>query len=337
MGDPGSGPICCGWCAACRCAPGASNCVEAPVFQPPTTPTPVQPATLGAPTGDAAPGAAGPGYEIDDDDMGWFEDRIVYNAPAIPHAPKLDGMTKEHCRLFMRKYNDYLEQVNALRTNRTKPFVMPVLACIEHATKSRLADWELRNPVSLVTEAEWIAWIRLGYDVQPSVTRELKDRIRAAIVFDLTIADVDSRISKVIEDMMKVIEKNNEEWVLKAEAKMMVGLITDAIRPAGLKEKVKEVLGKTHNKDLKKNVNDFVQWLREYATSYQRFVSLRPESINPTKTPKGNAGAARTGGGGSNKDHPVPGRPGVDVSNAGHSTIWSEVAPKPLRRKPRIC
>ncbi|ETV96446.1 hypothetical protein H310_10198 [Aphanomyces invadans] len=84
--------------------------VEAPVFQPPTTPTPEQPATLGAPTGGAAPGAAGPGYEIDDDDMGRFEDRIVYNAPAIPHAPKLDGMTKEHCRLFMRKYNDYLEQ-----------------------------------------------------------------------------------------------------------------------------------------------------------------------------------------------------------------------------------
>ncbi|ETW02185.1 hypothetical protein H310_05753 [Aphanomyces invadans] len=178
-------------------------------------------------------------------------------------------MTKEDRRLFMRKYNDYLEQVNALRTNRTKPFVMPVSACIEHATKSRVADWELRKPVSLVTEAEWIAWIRLGYDVQSFVTQKLKDRIRAAIVFDLTIADVDSRISKMIEDMMKVIEKNNEEWVLKAEAKMMVGLITDAIRPAGLKEKVKEVLGETHNKDLKMNVYDFVQWLREYATSYQ--------------------------------------------------------------------
>ncbi|ETV93807.1 hypothetical protein H310_12370 [Aphanomyces invadans] len=248
--------------------------VEAPVFQPPTTPTLVQPATQGAPTGGAAPGAAAPGYEIDVDDMGWFEDRIVYNAPAIPHAPKLDGMTKEHRRQFMRKYNDYLEQVNALRTNRTKPFVMPVSACIEHATKSRVADWELRKPVGLVTEAEWIAWIRLGYDM--------------------------------IEDMMKVIEKNNEEWVLKAEAKMMVVLITDAIRPAGLKEMVKEVLGETHNKDLKKNMYDFVQWLREYATSYQRFVSLRPEDINPTKTPKGNAGAVRTGGGGSNKDHPVP-------------------------------
>ncbi|RHY23197.1 hypothetical protein DYB32_009281, partial [Aphanomyces invadans] len=290
--------------------------VEAPVFQPPTTPTPEQPATLGAPTGGAAPGAAGPGYEIDDDDMGRFEDRIVYNAPAIPHAPKLDGMTKEHRRLFMRKYNDYLEQVNALRTNRTKRFVMPVSACIENATKSRLADWELRNPVSLVTEAEWIAWIRLGYGVQPSVTRELKDRIRAAIVFDLTIADVDSRISKMIEDMMKVIQKNNEEWVLKAEAKMMVGLITDAIRPASLKKKVKEVLGETHNNDLKKNVYGFVQWLREYATSYQGFVSLRPEDINPTKTPKGNASAAGTGGGGSNKDHPVPARDAPSAARA---------------------
>ncbi|RHY24229.1 hypothetical protein DYB32_008929 [Aphanomyces invadans] len=176
-------------------------------------------------------------------------------------------MTKEDRRLFMRKYNDYLEQVNAMRTNRTKPFVMPVSACIEHATKSRVADWELRKPVSLVTEAEQIAWIRLGYDVQSFVTQKLKDRIRAAIVFDLTIADVDSRISKMIEYMMKVIEKNNEEWVLKAEAKMM------------------EVLGETHNKDLKKNVYDFVLWLREYATSYQRFVSLRPKDINSTKTP----------------------------------------------------
>ncbi|RHY22874.1 hypothetical protein DYB32_009374 [Aphanomyces invadans] len=91
----------------------------------------------------------------------------------------------------------------------------------------------------------------------------------------------------MIEDMIKVIEKNNEEWVLKAEAKMMVALITDAIRPAaGLKEKAKEVLGETHNKDLKKNVYDFVQWLWEYATSYQRW---REESQRPRSQGRGDA------------------------------------------------
>ncbi|ETV92316.1 hypothetical protein H310_13370 [Aphanomyces invadans] len=121
------------------------------------TPTP---ASEPARTAAASYGADG----RDDESMG-ASDRMVFNAPAIPQAPKFKGSTKTVRRQFMREYNQYLEQVAALQTTTTKPLVMPVSACIDHYTKKRLAMWELDKPADSVTEAEWVGWMRLGYDV----------------------------------------------------------------------------------------------------------------------------------------------------------------------------
>ncbi|RHY25803.1 hypothetical protein DYB32_008085 [Aphanomyces invadans] len=99
----------------------------------------------------AASAASGAAEERDDESMG-VSDPMVFNAPAIRHAPKFKGSTKNE--QFMREYNQYLEQVAALQTTTTKPLVMPVSACIDHYAKKRIAMWEMHKPADFVTKAE---------------------------------------------------------------------------------------------------------------------------------------------------------------------------------------
>ncbi|RHY25804.1 hypothetical protein DYB32_008084, partial [Aphanomyces invadans] len=118
----------------------------------------------------------------------------------------------------------------------------------------------------------------------------------------------------MLEGLMKTIELNNQEWVLREEGKMMVCIIVDAIKPAGLQEAVKEEIAMHRNKTLRTDVFKFVRWLREYATTYQMFVKLRPEDLNPSKGNKPNTGAERACGG-SPKTSPAPSR-GAPASGA---------------------
>ncbi|ETV96903.1 hypothetical protein H310_10177 [Aphanomyces invadans] len=94
----------------------------------------------------------------------------------------------------------------------------------------------------------------------------------------------------------------------------MVCIIVDAIKPAGLQEAVKEEIAMHRNKTFRTDVFKFVRWLREYATTYQMFVKLRPEDFNPSKGNKPNAGAVRACGG-SPKKSPAPSR-GAPASGA---------------------
>ncbi|RHY25898.1 hypothetical protein DYB32_008020 [Aphanomyces invadans] len=251
-----------------------------------------------------AAGAAEENADLRDDESMGVYDHMIYNAPAIPQAPKFKGSTKAERRQFMREYNQYLEQVAALQTTTTKPLVMPVSACIDHYTKKRVAMWELDKTVEETTEADWIAWMRLGFDVLPSDLDAIKVRLRGAVKFDLSIVDVDSRVGKMLEGLMKALELDNQEWVLKEEGKMMVGVIVDAIKPAGLQDAVKEQIAMQRNKALKTDVIKFVRWLREYATTYQMFVKLRPDDRTPPKANKPPTGAARASGGSPKSGQP---------------------------------
>ncbi|RHY25312.1 hypothetical protein DYB32_008390 [Aphanomyces invadans] len=93
----------------------------------------------------------------------------------------------------------------------------------------------------------------------------------------------------MLEGLMKALELDSQEWVLKEEGKMMVGVIVDAIKPAAVKEQI----AMQRNKALKSDVIKFVRWLREYATTYQMFFKLRPDDRTPLKANKPPTGAAR--------------------------------------------
>ncbi|RHY16034.1 hypothetical protein DYB32_010685 [Aphanomyces invadans] len=222
----------------------------------------------------------------------FIEDSASHQSQFAAHeAPKFKGSTKAERRQFMREYNQYLEQVAALQTTTTTPLVMLVSVCIDHYTKKRVAVWELDKMVEEATEADWIASMHLGFDVLPSDLDAIKARLRGALKFDLSIVDVDSRL-------------DNQEWVLKEEGKMMVAVIVDAIKPAGLQDAVKEQIAMPRNKALKSDVIKFVRWLREYATTYQMFVKLRPDDITPLKANKPPTGAARASGGSPKSGQP---------------------------------
>ncbi|ETV83006.1 hypothetical protein H257_04754 [Aphanomyces astaci] len=64
---------------------------------------------------------------------------FVYNAPALLDPPSFNDSTKLERRIFIRQYDKYLDQVNALQLNGSRPFAMPVSACRDVLTKKRMA------------------------------------------------------------------------------------------------------------------------------------------------------------------------------------------------------
>ncbi|KAH9109321.1 hypothetical protein AeMF1_015598 [Aphanomyces euteiches] len=154
---------------------------------------------------------------------------------------------------------------------------MPVGACIDPVTKQCVAEWDMGKDPDDVTEGEWIEWFKLAYDVDPRALDGLKKRIAAAVVFDMSITDADSRIGRMLDGMSAAIRRDRQEWVLREESPAIVKIITAAIKPASLQRAVTEQMDLSRNKPLKKDVYRFVRWLREYAIGHERFVGYEEE------------------------------------------------------------
>ncbi|CAK4606488.1 unnamed protein product, partial [Aphanomyces euteiches] len=214
--------------------------------------------------------------DTEDVDMGQG-DGFLQNAPSLPKNLTFKGSTKEERRAFMSAYNLYISQTNALTANGVRPFVMPVGACIDPVTKQRVAEWDMGKDPDDVTEGEWIEWFKLAYDVDPRALDGLKKRIAAAVVFDMSITDADSRIGRMLDGMSAAIRRDRQEWVLREESPAIVKIITAAIKPASLQRAVTEQMDLSRNKPLKKDVYRFVRWLREYAIGHERFVGYEEE------------------------------------------------------------
>jgi hypothetical protein len=174
----------------------------------------------------------------DDDDMGQEDARgFVYNAPALPEPPSFSGSTKAERRTFIRQYDKYLDQVNALQVNGSRPFVMPVSACMEVFTKKRVALWDMGNrDYREVTEEEWAAWFGKAYEEEPLDLDVLKKRLTTAIKFDTNILDADSRIGKMLDNLMRALERDDQAWVLDQEGKTVVDIMVKAVKPSGSAE-----------------------------------------------------------------------------------------------------
>ncbi|RLO06428.1 hypothetical protein DYB28_005861, partial [Aphanomyces astaci] len=144
----------------------------------------------------------------DDDDMGQDHERgFVYNAPALPDPPSFNGSSQSERRTFIRQYKKYLDQVNALQLNGSRPFVMPVSACMDVFTKKR------------------------AFGGEPQDLEVLKKRLTTAIRLDTTILDADSRIGKMLDNLMRALERDDQAWVLDQEGKTVVDIMVKAIKP----------------------------------------------------------------------------------------------------------
>ncbi|RHY00230.1 hypothetical protein DYB36_010989, partial [Aphanomyces astaci] len=183
-----------------------------------------------------------PVAEKEDVDMS-HTDVYLHNAPVLPKNPTFKGSTKEERRTFMATYNLYISQTTAL-------------------------TWDMgKNPYE-VTEAEWVAWFRQGYDVDIRALDSLKKLIKAAVVFDMSVQDADSQSPAIVK------------------------IITDSVKPTSLHRAVTEQMALTRKKSLKKDVYRFIRWLREYAIGHERFVGYEEDTKPAAKPdpPKTNQG-----------------------------------------------
>ncbi|KAE9156236.1 hypothetical protein PF004_g32668 [Phytophthora fragariae] len=115
-------------------------------------------AGLGSGSEDVEMPRASPGGEGSQADDGQDEDSdvqyVMSNAPALPAAPKYSGSTLQEKREFMRAYQTYVHALSAFHTATTKPYIMPVSACIEERTCNLICMYELNKDPSWVSEAE---------------------------------------------------------------------------------------------------------------------------------------------------------------------------------------
>ncbi|RHZ39153.1 hypothetical protein DYB26_013118 [Aphanomyces astaci] len=133
---------------------------------------------------------------------------------------------------------------------------MPVRACIEPATKQRIAEWDMGNDPDDVSAGEWIAWFKQGYDVDPRVLDTLQKWI---IIFDIS------------------------------RAKAIVKIITDDVKPASLHRAVTQQMALMRNKPLKKDVYRFVRWLRKFAIGHESFKTPGSKVLGGPRVPRGDA------------------------------------------------
>ncbi|ETV71625.1 hypothetical protein H257_13085 [Aphanomyces astaci] len=169
--------------------------------------------TSGRPNGPAPDSMAPtdvPATEKEDVDMGQT-DVYLYNAPALPKHPTFKGPR--------RNAPDNGPYRGA------KPFVMSVNVCIDPDSKHRIAEWDIgKDPCG----------------VDPRALDTLKKRIKAAVVFVMSVHDADSRIGNMLDGLAAAIRRDRREWVIKEESPAIVKIITAAVKPVSLHRAVTE-------------------------------------------------------------------------------------------------
>ncbi|KAF0702395.1 hypothetical protein AaE_015957 [Aphanomyces astaci] len=183
-------------------------------------------------------GASAPG----DVDMGEVEPVKLLNAPALLLPLSFKGSTKAERRAFMRKYQRYTSQIQALQSTSQQPFLMPVGACMEHFYKHRIAMFELGKSMAITCG--------IGRAQEPPT---------GAVEFDAKILDADSRVSRMLDNLMRVLEADGEEWVLHQEGKLVLEIITKAMKPAPLQVAVSKQQQLQRNMVLKMDVLRYVK------------------------------------------------------------------------------
>ncbi|RHY23966.1 hypothetical protein DYB32_009017 [Aphanomyces invadans] len=103
----------------------------------------------------------------------------------------------------------------------------------------------------------------------------------------------------MLDDLMRVLEQDHQEWVLHQEGKMVVEVMARAIRPDTLKSAVQKQLQLQRNKALKSDVCRFVNLLWQFSAGFQLYVGLEEASLpHRSRTPRTRAAVAKESGDG---------------------------------------
>ncbi|RHZ08483.1 hypothetical protein DYB26_009527 [Aphanomyces astaci] len=94
----------------------------------------------------------------------------------------------------------------------------------------------------------------------------------------------------MLDEMMRSLEQDHQEWVLHQEGNMVFEVMTKSIEPESLKTVVRKQLQR--NKALKSDAFRYVNWLRTFAAGHQLYVGLDNEpkpsrTAKPVEAPRG--------------------------------------------------
>ncbi|RHY25446.1 hypothetical protein DYB32_008306 [Aphanomyces invadans] len=120
----------------------------------------------------------------------------------------------------------------ALQTAGARPFVMPVSACMDHFTKRRVALWDFNRLYDQFAGSEGIAWFNMAFEEELRDLDSLKKCLETTIRLVVNVLDAESRVGKMLDELMKALERNNQEWILYEEGKAVVDLMVKAVRPS---------------------------------------------------------------------------------------------------------
>jgi len=176
---------------------------------------------------------------------------------------------------------------------------------MDQFSKRRIAMFHLRKDYNAVTEEEWVQWFLEAQEEDPMDLKVLKKRLGTAIRFDMLMRDADSHVGRMLDELMTVLEKDNQEWVFHQEGKMIVTLMVKAVRPATLQKAVARQMLLQRNKPLKMDVFRFTKWLRTFAKGFQLYSGPKEDDGKPkaVEAKAAGEGGASGGGGGEKKSY----------------------------------
>ncbi|POM70785.1 Hypothetical protein PHPALM_12728 [Phytophthora palmivora] len=196
---------------------------------------------------------------------------IMSNAPALPAAPKYSGSTLQEKREFMRAYQTYVHALSAFHTPTTKPYIMPVSACIEERTCNLICMYELNKDPSWVSEAD-----------------------RAWVSFALTCS--------------KILDQHNVENIFfQKEQKKLIQYMVAALEPEDFRAAIRKRLTLEQHKDLRKDVVSCYKWILGLLVAYLQW---NPPSIKQNRAPNRPQGGPTTStASASSRRQPPSGKP----------------------------
>ncbi|ETV87428.1 hypothetical protein H257_01010 [Aphanomyces astaci] len=116
--------------------------------------------------------------------------------------------------------------------------------------------------------------------------------MQQAIRFNTKILDAESRVGHMLDELMRSLEQDHQEWVFHQKGEMVIEVVTESIKPESLKTVIHEQLHLPRNKALKSDVFRYVNWLWTFAAGHQLYVGLEDESkpspaAKPVEAPRG--------------------------------------------------
>ncbi|POM77199.1 hypothetical protein PHPALM_5452 [Phytophthora palmivora] len=173
---------------------------------------------------------------------------------------------------------------------------MPVGACINDESRRLIALFDIRKPVSAITEADWVNYFWEGRINGELDFDKVKALLSSRLKMDTTQPDADSRVSKLVHQLYQLLEKENMEWMIESEPKKVVRYIINALAPEPFHSVVKKEMERESNKSLLTDVVAFTVWLR---SSCKEFIRWEIVSAPASKRAGSASGGASSGGVGS--------------------------------------